>query len=265
MPEVDPNFPREWLEFFDPADSETLFKCDITWLTSYWNCIYGSGCQGIEKDKPDAGCCSDGAYYTDSKDEAHVVKAAKRLTPDLWQFYNEARKGKKFSVSEIGLDRDRKTKKINGSCIFLNRKGFSGGMGCALHHLANQEEKHFFETKPDVCWQLPLRRSFEVREFGDLQISVTVIGEYERLTWGEGGADFDWYCTSNDEAHNGSEPLYLSSKTELIQLMGKDAYQILFQKCEERMALIKKTKKKSLPLFVIHPATVKAQAKAGKR
>ena len=99
--------------------------------------------------------------------------------------------------------------------------------------------------------------SFEVREFGEREISVTVIGEYERLAWGDGGEDFDWYCTSNTEAHVGKEPVYISNKTELQALMGKDAYAVLAKLCDQRIAGIKDAQKRSLPLFVIqHPATI---------
>ena len=79
------------------------------------------------------------------------------------------------------------------------------------------------------------------------------------MAWGEGGADLDWYCTSNTEAHTGSKPVYLSSKDELIQMMGAPAYNILADAGEKRMTLIKSTKRKNLPLFTIHPATARGQ------
>ena len=268
MSEVHPNFAREWIEFIDPANPAELFKCDLTWLTSYWTCIFGNGCKGVEADQPDNGCCTDGAYYSGEEDEARVLKVAARLTPAIWQFYDEAqpkKKGGSLKISETGLDKDRKTRKVDNSCIFLNRKGFArdgyvGNHGCALHQLALDEKIHFVETKPDVCWQLPIRRSFEIREFGDGKVSVTVIGEYERLAWGEGGADFDWYCTSNTEAHVGREPVYLSNKAELVALMGAPAYQELARYCDNRMAAIKASRRKTLPLFVVHPATVQARS-----
>jgi len=264
--EFAPNFARDWVEFRNPDNSEEIFKCDITWLTSYWQCIYGNGCCGIDADKPDAGCCSDGAYYTNKMDEEQVLRSAKKLTKSEWQFYDQARdKSKKnLNISEIGLDKDRKTRKINDSCIFLNRvgyeaPGYTGKFGCALHHLANKEGSHPVDTKPDICWKLPLHRSWEVREVGDTEVTVVVIGEYERSAWGEGGADLDWYCTSNSEAHVGKVPVYQSSKTELIKMMGKAGYLELEKLCDSRMAAIAATKKaqkrRELPLFVIHPAT----------
>jgi hypothetical protein len=273
MPEMKPGFARDFVEFADPSSPEEIFRCDLTWLTSFWSCIYGDGCCGIDQDKPNAGCCSDGAYYSDAEDEARTVKVAERLTPDMWQFFDEAQPKKKsgsLRVSEVGLDGDRKTKMVDGSCIFLNRKGykaegFTGTFGCVLHHLAQKEEIHFVETKPDVCWQLPIRRSFETREFGDREISVTVIGEYERLAWGDGGAEFSWYCTSNSEAHVGRDPVYKSNSYELIMLMGKYAYEELVKHCDARMAAIAESdrinKKRELPLFIIHPATLAAQKK----
>ena len=269
--EVAPNFVRDWVEFENPANPEEIFKCDLTWLTSYWQCIYGNGCCGIDADKPDAGCCSDGAYYTGKEDEKRVFEAAKKLTRADWQFYDQARPkkvGGKLQITEIGLDKDRKTKKIKDSCIFLNRvgyeaPGYTGSFGCALHHLALKEQVHFVDTKPDICWQLPIRRSWETREYGDEEITVVVIGEYTRTAWGEGGADFDWYCTSNSEAHVGRVPVYKSSEVELTKMMGRKGYAELVKLCDSRMAAISATrkaqKKRELPLFVIHPATKAAQ------
>ena len=258
MSEVSAGFARDWVEFFDPEDNEQIYKCDLTWLTSNWSCIYGNGCKGVFADQPDSGCCTEGAMYTDEADEMRVLEAAKRLTPDLWQFYAEARDEKgNLNISEVDEDNERKTRTVNNSCIFLNRKGEFSTFGCVLHHLAEKEGSHFLDVKPDVCWQLPIRRSFEVRELGERELNVTVIGEYERLVWGEGGADFDWYCTSNTEAHVGKQPVYLSNAGELAALMGEHNYHILKEICDVRMAGIAEAKKKQLPLFVIqHPASV---------
>ena len=258
MSDVKQDFARDWVEFYDPQNPEHIFKCDLTWLTSNWNCIYGGGCQGIDKNKPNDGCCSDGAYYSSKEDEARVTKYANKLTPEMWQFYEEGhdRKGN-LKITELGLDRDRKTRMVNDSCIFLNRKGESENFGCVLHHLAIKEGVHFSETKPDICWQLPLRRSYETRDTGDKEISVTVIGEYERKSWGEGGHDFDWYCSDNLEAHTAKVPVYISSKSELIAMMSPAAYEILKMHCDNRMKAMDKVGRKFLPLFAVHPATLK--------
>ena len=176
----------------------------------------------------------------------------------MWQFYDLAHDGNgRLNISEIDEDGDRKTRTVNDSCIFLNRKGEFSTFGCALHHLAEKEGSHYLDVKPDVCWQLPIRRSFELREHGEREFNVTVIGEYERLVWGDGGEDFDWYCTSDTDAHVGKKPVYLSNSEELIALMGKRNYDILKEICDKRYAAMQDAKAKSLPLFVIqHPASL---------
>jgi hypothetical protein len=86
-----------------------------------------------------------------------------------------------------------------------------------------------------------------------------VIGEYERRSWGPGGVEFDWYCTSNSEAHVGKEPIYISNAYELIKLMGTKAYALLKGICDARMEARRSASPKLLPLLLIHPATLAAQ------
>ena len=200
MPEVDLVFPRAWIEFQDPADADQVYRCDLTWLTSSWTCIFGSGCQGIYAGRPDDGCCTLGAHFSDSDDEERVATWAARLDGEHWQHRGEAldRRGRlvRKGWTETDEEGDRKTRVVDGACIFLNRPGFPGGPGCALHGLAIRNDVHFVETKPDVCWQLPIRRTFRTVELPDdtsyLEISI---GEYDRRGWGPGGHDLDWYCS----------------------------------------------------------------------
>ena len=121
--------------------------------------------------------------------------------------------------------------------MFLNRPGFPNGQGCALHQLALKKGISIVKTKPDVCWQLPIRRTYRNVERQDgteyLEISI---GEYDRPGWGPGGHDLDWYCTANTEAHVGKDPVYLSNRDELVELMGKAGYQALVRHCEARLA-----------------------------
>ncbi|MCW2754548.1 MAG: hypothetical protein JWQ32_1959 [Marmoricola sp.] len=255
VPEVDLVIPRAWFEFADPADAAQVFRCDLTWLTSNWTCIFGNGCQGIYESSPDAGCCTLGAHFSGPEDEERVAVWVDKLDDTVWERRSEAlsSKGKvsRKRWTEVE-DGERKTRTVDSSagraCIFHNSREFAGGYGCALHALALREDVHFVETKPDVCWPLPIRRTFRDVELTDgTTYSEVSIGEYDRRGWGPGGHDLDWYCSGNTEAHVGAEPVYLSNATELIALMGQAAYDVLAVGCERHL--------RSRSLLALHPAS----------
>ncbi|MFT4009866.1 MAG: hypothetical protein QM655_07455 [Nocardioidaceae bacterium] len=243
MPEVDLVFPRAWIEFQDPADQSQMFRCDLTWLTSNWTCIFGAGCQGIYAGRPDDGCCTLGAHFSGDDDEKRVSEWVDQLTPEGWQHHKKGRR----RWTEVDEDGERKTRVVDGACVFLNRPGFPGGAGCALHGLALRNDVHFVETKPDVCWQLPIRRLFRDVTLQDgTEYTEVTITEYDRRGWGPGGHDLDWYCSGNTEAHIGVEPVYLSNANELVALMGRPAYDQLVTACEAHL--------RSRSALALHPA-----------
>ncbi|MGI8701521.1 MAG: hypothetical protein ACR2JU_10010 [Nocardioidaceae bacterium] len=245
MPEVALDFPRSWVEFDDPADPDQRLRCDLTWLCSRWACIFGAGCQGIYADRPDDGCCTLGAHFSAPDDETRVAGFVSQLTADDWQFHDVGSKRKRWV--ETDEDGDRKTAIHEGACIFLNRPGFAAGEGCALHSWALRNDRHPLETKPDVCWQLPVRRLYREVELTDgttyTEITIT---EYDRRGWGAGGHDLDWYCTGNPEAHRAVEPVFQSCAAELVELLGQPAYDVLSRHCEAHLA--------SRALLTLHPA-----------
>jgi hypothetical protein len=244
VPEVDLVFPRAWVEFADPADDSQVFRCDLTFLTSNWMCIFGQGCQGIYADRPDDGCCTLGAHFSDEDDEKPVRKFVRKLDRKGWQFYDE---GRGDAWIETDDDGERKTAVHDGACIFLNRPGFPAGAGCALHALALRIGKHPLETKPDVCWQLPIRRTFRDVELPDgTSYTEVSIAEYDRRGWGPGGHDLDWYCSGNTEAHVGVQPVYVSNKAELVELMGEQGYDELAAHCDAHL--------RSRSALAVHPA-----------
>ena len=124
----------------------------------------------------------------------------------------------------------------DGRCVFHNDADFAGGGGCALHGQALRDGKHPLEYKPDVCWQLPVRREQDWTKRPDgTKILLSVIGEFDRRGWGEGGHDLHWWCTSSPEAHVGTEPMYLAYGPELIALIGQPAYDKLAELCAARL------------------------------
>jgi hypothetical protein len=210
------------VSFPDPEEERTwLF--DVTFLESRWTCIYGRGCQGVlTGPAPELvqGCCSYGAHLTGGKDARRVQAAAATLTPDEWQFHDVARtKGatrpKVITRSKAG---DLTTRLVKDACIFLNRPGFPGGPGCALHRAALERGVAPLELKPDVCWQLPLRRDDEVAEDGHV---TSVVRQWDRRDWGEGGFEFHWWCTEAPDAFVGTRPVHEELEAELVAMVGK--------------------------------------------
>ena len=235
--EVDGDGAREWVEFPDPADDEHVVRADLTWLLSSWTCIFGRGCAGVVEGRPDDGCCTHGAFYSDADDERRIAGFARKLRKRDWQY---ADVGRTLGVSEDDDLEDepaRRTRRVDGACVFLNRPGFPGGEGCALHAYALRAGRHPLETKPDVCWQLPIRRTQEwVDRPDDTRVLVTSLGEYDRRGWGPGGADLHWWCTSSPAAHVAEDALYVSYGPELSALVGEEAYAELVRLCEQRLA-----------------------------
>ena len=234
---------RMWVEFTDPANAAQRFRCDLTWLTSNWRCTFGGGCAGIYADRP------------------HET-----LGPDEWQ-YRPGRKVERLKSWTQKEDGVRKTRVVDGACIFLNRPGFPAGAGCALHQHAILTGRPPVEVKPDVCWQLPIRRSYRTvtRPDESSYLEIT-IAEYDRRGWGPGGHDLEWYCSGNPEAHVGREPVYRSQRAELTELMGAAAYAELVVRCEAHIAYIRRARAagaRALIPLMVHPATVDAGTLGG--
>ncbi|KAA0022406.1 hypothetical protein FOY51_15345 [Antrihabitans cavernicola] len=251
-PEVDLDFPREWIEFIDPANAEHVIAADLTWLLSRWTCVFGTpACQGIIEGRPDDGCCSHGAFFSDDDDRKKLDRSVKLLTAADWQFMSKGL-GKKgyVELDELEDEPALRTRRHQGACIFLNRPGFEGGAGCALHIMAMRKGIEPLEVKPEVCWQLPIRRTQDwVKRPDGVDILRTTITEFDRRGWGEGGEDLNWYCSGSPDAHVGTRPVWQSYGPELTELLGKDAYKELARHCKRR---------EGLGLIAIHPATVHA-------
>ena len=251
--EVAGDFPRAWIEFTEPADADQVFRCDLTWLTSRWTCIFSSGCRGIVAGRPSDGCCSLGAHFSDLDDEKRVRKWARKLTVGQWQYRVEARRD---GIVMTDSDGERQTRVVDDACIFLNRPGFKAGAGCALHQFAIGRGIDPVQVKPDVCWQLPIRRAFDRVEQPDgVERLVVTITEYDRAGWGPGGHDLDWYCSGNTDSHIGAEPVFLSERAGLTELMGASAYELLAAYCQARLDAIETAPATSRHLLAVHPAS----------
>jgi hypothetical protein len=214
---------HEWVSFEDPEEART-WVFDVTFLMSRWQCIFGHGCQGVltgPAEELSQGCCSYGAHFTDDDDVNRVKAAAKSLSDKEWQF---AGRGRRVGVVRTQADGTRITRMVEGACVFLNRPGFPGGPGCALHRAALARGVAPLELKPDVCWQLPLRREDTTDDAGWVTSRVS---QWDRRHWGAGGEEFHWWCTEAPEAFSASKAVYKTMARELVAMVGAPIYERL--------------------------------------
>jgi hypothetical protein len=220
-------------EMLDPEveeiqDGGTIWRFDRDFLASRWTCLWGRGCLGIGPE-PAAhlglGCCSIGADLGD-EDEARMIAAlAATLDPTRFERHAEAHEGGIFSDSAR-----THTRVVDGACIFLNRPGFSGGAGCALHLEAIAAGESPVEWKPSVCWQLPIRVDWEA---GPDDTEVATVRRWTRRDWGPEGETMAWCCTEGSLAYVGDRPVIDSLGSELEAIVGVEVYVALRQRIKE--------------------------------
>jgi hypothetical protein len=221
---------HEWVSFEDPSEQRT-WRFDVTFLLSKWQCIFGRGCQGVlTEPAPELaqGCCSYGAHFVDEDDVRRVKAATRELSPEQWQFFAQ---GHRRGVVRRRQGEASVTRLVDGACIFLNRPGFPGGPGCALHRAALERGERPMDWKPEVCWQLPLRREDASNPDGSVTSTVT---QWDRQHWGEGGGEFAWWCTAAPEAFTASRPVWRHMHDELEGLVGTEVMALLGPYLEAR-------------------------------
>lgn len=200
-------------------DGDVVWRFDTAFLRSNWTCIWGRGCLGIlPEPSPELGlgCCSLGADFED-EDEARLIGAlGATLDPARFQYHSEAQAGGVFS------DASRtSTRVVDGACIFLNRPGFSGGPGCALHLAALDADERPQDWKPAVCWQLPVKVDWAVVDDGK---EVATVRRWARADWGAEGATMAWCCTEGERAYVGDRPVIDSLAAELEGIVGTEVF-----------------------------------------
>ena len=66
--------------------------------------------------------------------------------------------------------------------------------------------------------------------------SRTILTEFGRDGWGEGGEEFAWWCTEAKEAFSASEPVYKSMEPELRKMLGDAVYEEVVKYLDARIA-----------------------------
>lgn len=207
----------------DPNDASVEWRFERAFLASNWTCTWGRGCLGI-LDHPAPhlvqGCCSVGAHVADEVEAMTVAASAAAIPPDLWQFAD------RVDEHDVFTDATRHALKVvEDACIFFNRPGFAGGVGCALHHAAVAVGERPIDWKPAVCWQAPLKavEHTESRPTGD--VTVVTVRAWRRSDWGDGADPLAWCCTDQADRAQfdsfvGEVPVRVSLRDELIELAG---------------------------------------------
>ena len=202
-------------------DGGTVWRFDTDFLRSNWTCIWGRGCLGIGPEPAEhlgQGCCSMGADL-DGEDEARTISAlAATLDPARFEHHAEAAEGGVF-----GDETRTTTRVVDGACIFLNRPGFEGGAGCALHLEALHSGESPVEWKPSVCWQLPIKVDWEPGPDG-VDTEIATVRRWERRDWGADGETMAWCCTEGERAYVGDRPVIESLAEELEAVVGPTVF-----------------------------------------
>jgi hypothetical protein len=202
-------------QLVEVADGDVRWRFEPGFLRSNWTCIWGRGCQGIlDVPAPELhqGCCSVGAEMGDPEEAMTTSALATMLPVELWQHHGAV------DVDDVFSDSRRiNTKVVDGACIFLNRPGFAGGAGCALHLAAIAAEESPLDWKPSVCWQLPIRVDWAPQPDGT---ETATVRRWSRADWGPEGETMAWCCTEEPTAYVGDGPVIDTLAAELTAIVG---------------------------------------------
>lgn len=208
---------RRFVELTD-ADGTTRWRFDAGFLTSRWRCLWGNGCQGIHDERrPELqdGCCSVGVVLADADEAMRITALAATL--DAERFEHAADAADRGVLTTHGSR--WATSVVEGACVFLNRPGFAGGAGCALHLAALAEGDPPLDWKPQTCSRMPLHVDERVDGTGATELTVR---PQRREDWGPGGATMAWWCVEADEAYTAEVPVVVTLRDELADLLGEE-------------------------------------------
>lgn len=205
-------------DYVDPVDG-TRWSIDVGFMDSKWKCIWGQGCEGILDRRAaelNQGCCSVGAQMLDEDEALRIGGLGLSLDPDRFQYAEIAMQDGVFVDGAHTA-----TRIVDDACIFLNRPGFAGGEGCALHLAALDEGDSPIEYKPAICWQAPIK--VDHHEDGS-----KTLRPWRRDDWGGEQESMAWCCTDTSQsealpsAYVGDVAVAESLHAELRGLLGPE-------------------------------------------
>jgi hypothetical protein len=217
------------MTFPAPDDDGHQFRVNVSFLLSNYRCIYGCGCPSISADpaRSHLGCCGHGVEFVSDDDFDHVAAMVDELTGEDSDNIAQIRGPKGWYQAQAGVP--FKTRKLDGACIFANRPtGPTGKIGCSFHHLAERTGRHPADTKPDICWRVPLNYSTEEPAEPNGR-DTTIVSAFGADAWG----NVTWWCIDTPDAYNAPDPVYRTFEHELRKGMGDAGYERLVELLQE--------------------------------
>ena len=160
-----------------------------------------------------------------------MLEHAERLTPEQWQFHDVGhRKAGPTKVNKAG---EIKTRLVDGACIFLNRPGFEGGIGCALHSAALEAGERPLDWKPagvlaaPAAARGPHRRRRRPRDLHAARVEAARLGRGRRRVP---------LVVHRDPTtpSSTSAPVYETLRDEIVEMVGQKAYDLLAEHVASR-------------------------------
>lgn len=249
MPQNIPPLPEvaiDWLDFYN-ADADKVWKVNLNWVLSNWECMFADGCAGCVSQEDDTtfpaiGCCTTGVHFDSREDFEKMQNSVAQLTEDDMdkdQLDWITKNGWHIEFKNTEEEFRGKTKVKNKGCVFARRgQGPDGKTGCALHHLGQRTGQSHIDLMPKTCWQLPIGHREDVTDSLGNVFDVILPWDKDYFESEDGDPVHDsqmlWWCVNTPDAYKGNSQLYKSLREEFIAVMGESSYNQMCELIEER-------------------------------
>jgi hypothetical protein len=97
----------------------------------------------------------------------------------------------------------------------------SNGPSRSIYYVAPHTVASPIDSKPSVCWQLPIKVDWEP---GPQDAETATVRRWTRGDWGAEGETMAWCCTEGSLAYVGDRPVIDSLGAELEAIVGTEVY-----------------------------------------
>ena len=194
---------REWITIPVPGKERKQWQIDVTFLMSSWRCIFGQGCQGVlTEPAPEmvAGLLlvRRARVREEGQGQGREAREAARRRRVAVQ---EGRHEEGRVERRRGKDEWR-TRLVQG-CVRIPQSSRLRGRARLRVAPARDEHRASTSARPSrrCAGSCRCARSTATRKTRSV---TSVLTEFGRDGWGEGGEEFAWWCTEAPEAFTGA-------------------------------------------------------------